>query len=218
MNTCDLVIIDDHPIVADGIVRLFTSKQVDGLSSAISFTSGYDALAWFSYYKCKVIILDMSMPAINGIDLLKLLKKARPQIPILVFTVLTESDYALRAIENGASGYLEKHSHPSKLIEAVTLLASGKRYISKNVTELLVDKVNKFHTNLVHELLSDRELQVMLMIAESMTTNEIAKALCLNVKTIGTYRSRIFEKTHMKNNLDLMKYVIKNKLSVEHQL
>jgi DNA-binding NarL/FixJ family response regulator len=159
-----------------------------------------------------VIVLDIAMPGRSGLDVLKELKTYKRKLPVLVLSMYPEDQYALRVLRAGADGYLTKESAPNDLITAIRKVCSGKKYISPFLAEKLAFGLEADAAKPSHELLSDREYQVMCRIASGKTVKEIGDELSLSVKTISTYRSRILEKMRMKNNAELTHYAIQNHL------
>lgn len=177
------------------------------------FSSGVDALHWIYRNDCDVALLDISMPGKSGIEVLKQLHAEKPKLPILILSIHPEDQYAVRLIKAGAAGYLTKETAPETVVEAVHRVANGKKYISSTVAEMLANEVGVPGGKLLHEILSDREYQIFLMISSAKTVSEIADTLALSVKTISTYRSRILEKMNMRNNAELMHYAIEMRLT-----
>lgn len=206
-----VVVIDDHAVIREGLEKIF--KKDARISLAGDFDNGYKALQWLNGNNCDIAIIDISMPSINGMDLLKQIHSINRKIAVLVFSVYSEHQFAVRMIKNGAAGYLTKDCQSDEIIDAVLRLSSGRRYLRPIVAELLANEMTSVNNQNPHERLSDREYQIFLMIAEAKTSSQIAEALNLSVKTIGTYRSRVLEKTGFKNNLEIMQYVIDRKLA-----
>ena len=148
----------------------------------------------------------------NGLEVLKELKAKKINTPVLILSIYSEEQYALRTLRAGASGYLTKGNLPDELIQAIRNLARGKKYISPYISELLINNIKNSQAKAPHETLSDRELQIMCMLASGKTGNDIATELSLSIKTINTYRSRIMKKMGMKNNATLIRYAIENKM------
>jgi len=159
-----------------------------------------------------VIILDISMPGRSGLDILEDLKRSRPRIPVLLLTMHPEQQFARRALKAGAAGYLTKDSVPDELKEAIKRIVAGGRYVSVTLAETLAVDLRRGTDLPLHELLSDREFQVLRMIASGKTVKEVADELSLSVKTVSTYRSRILEKTGMKTTADLIRYALQTQL------
>jgi two-component system invasion response regulator UvrY len=159
-----------------------------------------------------VVILDISMPGKSGLDILDDLRRLRPKLPVLLLTMHPEQQYARRALKAGAAGYLTKDGVPEELKEAIKKIVAGGRYVSATLAEKLAVDLKDGADLPLHELLSDREFQVLRMIASGKTVKEIAEGLSLSVKTVSTYRGRILEKTGMKTNADLIRYALEAQL------
>jgi two-component system, NarL family, invasion response regulator UvrY len=159
-----------------------------------------------------VVILDISMPGKSGLDILSDLKRLRPKLPILFLSMHPEEQYARRALRAGAAGYLTKESVPEELKGAVRRVVAGGRYVSATLAERLAYDLREGADTPIHELLSDREFQVLRMIASGKTVKEIAEEICLSVKTVSTYRTRILEKTGMKTTAELIRYALQTQL------
>jgi DNA-binding NarL/FixJ family response regulator len=175
-------------------------------------TSGHEALNKALKTDYDIVILDITMPGINGLDVLKQIKAQKPKLPILVLSVHPEEQYAVRCLKAGASGYLTKESASDELTAAIRKISQGKKYVTASLAERLALDLEIGTEKLPHETLSDREYQVMCMIASGKTVKGIAEELFLSEKTISTYRSRILEKMHIKNNAELTYYAIKHGL------
>ncbi|MDO8465430.1 MAG: response regulator transcription factor [Gallionella sp.] len=206
-----IMIADDHAIVRQGLARIL--EKNDGMKIVAEHDNGIDALNWVRDHDCDIALIDISMPGMNGIDLLKQLREEKPKVPVLVISIYSEDQYAVRLIKAGAAGYLTKGCAPAIVVEAVCQIAGGKKYISPTVAEMLADEVGTTDEKLPHEALSDREYQIFLLLASAKTVSEIAEALALSAKTISTYRKRILEKMHLHNNVELMRYAIDNNLA-----
>ena len=175
--------------------------------------SGAEALALVREQDWDIVVLDISMPGRNGLEALKELRQVRPRTPVLILTTHPEEQYAIRVFRAGAAGYMTKESAPEHLVEAVRRVTAGGRYISPSLAELLAASVGGDAEKPPHESLSDREYQVLCMIASGKTVGQIARELSLSDKTISTYRARILEKMGMKTNADLTHYAISNRLT-----
>ncbi len=205
-----ILIADDHPIVRQGLKQiLLEESDVKVLGEA---QNSHEVLNFVQKQNWDVVILDITMPGRGGLDVLKELKQQRPKLPVLILSMHPEDQYAVRALKAHASGYLTKDSAPEELVKAIRKILRGGKYISPTLAEKLAFDLETETEKPLHETLSDRESQVMLMIASGKTVSQIAEELSLSVKTIGTYRARILEKMKMKTNAELMHYVFKNKL------
>ncbi len=205
-----ILIADDHAVVRQGLKQIL--EDDDEINVVAEYANGTDALNWLLKHDCDIALIDIAMPGMNGIDLLKKLHKEKPQLPVLVLSIYAEDQYAVRLIKAGAAGYLTKECAPIAVVEAVRRVASGKRYISPAVVEMLANEAGDLHEEFPHKTLSDREYQIFLLLASARTATEIANDLGLSVKTVSTYRSRILEKMHLRNNSELMHYAIENYL------
>jgi DNA-binding NarL/FixJ family response regulator len=206
-----ILIADDHTIVREGLKQILA--ETPDMVVAGEANTGQQVLdkVWKKDYD--VILLDISMPGRSGIDILKQLKSERPKLAVLILSMYSEEQYAMRALRAGASGYMTKESAPDELIEAIRKVSQGRKYISPSLAEKLAFNLEAGdETRLPHENLSDREYQVMCMIASGKIIKEIAEDLSLSVKTVSTYRSRILEKMGLRTNAALTHYAVQNKL------
>ncbi len=205
-----ILIADDHAIVREGLKQILA--ETPDMIVADEASNGQELIAKMEKSEVDVVLLDISMPGRNGIEVLKQLKAERPRVSVLILSMYSEEQYAMRALRAGASGYLTKESAPDELIEAIRRVSKGRKYISPSVAEKLAVNLEPGTEKPPHEILSDREYQVMCMIASGKTVKEIGDELQLSVKTISTYRSRILEKLDLRNNAALTHYAIQNRL------
>lgn len=205
-----ILIADDHAVVREGVKRILTT--VDESIVVGEAGSGQELLAKATAGMWDVVMLDISMPGRNGLDVLRQLKSMCPLLPVLVFSMHPENQYAVRAFKAGAAGYLTKESIPEELVTAIRKVIQGRRYVSPALAEHLVDAVTHSPNAPLHTSLSDRELQVLCLLASGKTVTEIAAELSLSVKTVSTHRSRMLEKMHMKTNAELIHYAIWHRL------
>jgi two-component system invasion response regulator UvrY len=208
--TIKILIADDHTIVREGLKQIL--MDTSDMVVAAEAVNGQEVLDKVWKDDFDVIVLDIAMPGRSGLDILKELKSLKPKLPVLVLSMYPEDQYALRVLRAGADGYLTKESAPNDLITAIRKVYSGKKYISHFLAEKLAFGLETDAARPPHELLSDREYQVMCRISSGKTVKEIADELSLSVKTISTYRARILEKMGMKNNAELTHYAIQNHL------
>ena len=205
-----ILIADDHAIVRQGLKQIVTETR--DMSVAGEASNGQELLNKIKEGEYDVVVLDITMPVRNGMDVLRQLRSEKPRLPVLMLSIHPEEQYALRALRAGASGYLTKESAPDELVVAIRKVSSGGKYVSASLAEKLAFELEVGREQALHETLSDREYQVLCMIASGKTIMEIAQELSLSEKTISTYRSRILEKMKMKNNAELTHYAIKNQL------
>lgn len=205
-----VIIVDDHAVVRKGLKQIFEeTPDIDVVDEA---GSSDELLKKVRFNDYDVVILDISMPGRDGLDTLKELKYLSPDSKVLVFTMYPEEQYAVRVIKAGAYGYLNKESETEELITAIRRVAQGRKYISSHLAELLASTLEGGGEKQLHETLSDREFQVMCLIASGKTVSEIANAINLSINTISTYRLRVLEKMKMKTNAELTHYAIKMQL------
>jgi two-component system, NarL family, invasion response regulator UvrY len=206
-----VLIADDHAIVRRGLRHIlaeeFNRLEVGEASNA------QEALRLARERNWDIIVLDISMPGRSGVEVLKELKQVCPKIPVLILTGHPEEQYAIRVLRAGAAGYMNKETAPDQLIAAVRKVIGGGRYISPALAELLAVSLGGDSARMPHEDLSDREYQVLCMIASGKTVGQIANELVLSVKTISTYRARVLEKMGMKTSAELTHYAIRNNLT-----
>ena len=205
-----VLIADDHAILREGLKTIIS--ETEDISVYAEAVNGKEVLEKANPSLCDVIVLDISMPGGNGINALKTLRKEGIVIPVLILSMHEEDQYALRIIKAGADGYLNKQSAPEKLIEAIRIVANGRKYISEALAEKMALALDENIEKLPHERLAKRELEVMLMISRGKKTNEIAQKLSLSPKTVSTYKRRILEKMQMHNAIELTRYALENNL------
>ena len=205
-----IIIADDHSIVREGLKQIIADTP--DMVVCDEACNGSELIEKVMKDEFDVVVLDITMPDTNVLDVLKQIKKRLPTIQILVLSMHPEEQYAVRVLKAGASGYLTKESAPSELVKAIRKVSNGRKYISSAFAENLADIILSGHDQPIHATLSDREYQVLCMIASGETVKNIAGNLFLSEKTISTYRSRILQKMDMKNNAEIIHYAIKNML------
>lgn len=205
-----ILVADEHEIFRKGLKELL--KESNDKFVIDEANNGQEVIAklWKNDYDA--VLLDISMPGRNGIDILKQLKGYKPDLQVLILSTYPEEQFAVRALKAGAAGFLTKAVKPDELITAIQHLLKGKRYISSSLADTLVNYVEHGDEKAVHEILSDREYEIMCMTAEGKTVKKIASELSLSDKTVSTYRARTLIKMNMNNTAQLIQYVINNKL------
>jgi DNA-binding NarL/FixJ family response regulator len=205
-----ILIADDHTIFREGLKHILA--EYPDLVVADEANNGQEVLdkIWKNNYD--MVLLDITMPGMTGLEVLKQLKNDKPKLPVLILSMHPEEQYAIRVLRAGASGYLTKESAPDELITAIRKISQGRKYITSSLAERLATEVEADSEKPLHDILSDREYQVLRMIAAGKTVKHIAKELSLSIKTVSTYRTRIMEKMKMKTNAEVMHYVIKHQL------
>jgi DNA-binding NarL/FixJ family response regulator len=206
-----IIITDDHPVVLKGLKEIISEGFNDATIHVCS--KGYELLSKISKNDYDIVLLDISLPDINGLDVLKEIKKKNRKLPVLILSMYPEENYAARALKDGAQGYLTKGSAPDELLRAVQKILSGKKYISPALAEKMMLDFESDTEKPPHERLSDRELQVLSMIGQGKAVKQIAEELHLSTNTIRTFRSRILEKIGAKGTSELIHYAIAHNLT-----
>ncbi|MFA5756684.1 MAG: response regulator transcription factor [Smithellaceae bacterium] len=205
-----ILVADDHAVVRQGVVQILA--EVKDMLVKDEAQNGSETLDKVLKYEYDVVLLDISMPGRSGLEVLEDIKAQRPKLAVLILSMHPEEQYAVRALRAGASGYLTKASAPQELIGAIRKVAGGGKYVTASLAEKLAEELDIDTRKLPHERLSNREHQVMMMLASGKTVSDIADELCLSVKTISTYRTRILAKMGMKKNAEPTLYAVTNKL------
>ena len=207
----NILIVDDHLIVREGIKRII--DDVPDMNIVAEASSGQEAIDLIQENLYDLILLDISMPGQNGLQTLKLIKKHDKNIPVLMLSMHSEEQYAMRTIKAGASGYMTKETASHQLVTAIRKINGGRKFISEEVAELLTTDLYHDEDKEPHENLSDRELEILKLIAIGKTIKTIANDLSISPKTISTFRSRILKKLDLRNNADIIHYVVDYKLN-----
>jgi two-component system, NarL family, invasion response regulator UvrY len=206
-----ILVADDHPIIRQGIIRII--EDMPDVRVTGEAGSGKEVFEKLRADHFDLVILDISMPDINGLDVLLEVKKTSQNLPVLILTMHPERNYAIKMFKAGASGYLTKDKAPYELVEAIRTIVAGKKFVSHD----FIDQINldslAFNDRTIESPLSNREFQIMSMISAGKTVKEIADNLSLSVKTISTHRSHILEKLHLKNNAEIMRYALENHIT-----
>jgi len=204
------LVADDHAIVRKGLVQILCDEFPSATVKEVS--NSQEVIEELQKEKWDVILLDISMPGRNGIETLKQIRTNGVKTPVLMLSMHSEEQYAIRVLKAGASGFLNKETATDELLAAVRKVLSGRKYISESVAEKLAESVGENDERPAYQLLSDRELQVLQYIASGKTVSEIGDELSLSVNTISTYRSRLLEKLNLSNNAELTRYALDNNL------
>jgi DNA-binding NarL/FixJ family response regulator len=205
-----VLVADDHAVVREGVKQILAN--LDDMVVEDEAENGQEVLEKVLQKNFDVILLDITMPGRSGLEVLKEIVELRPKMPVLILSMHPEEQYAVRALRAGASGYLTKASAPQELIGAIRKVSQGGKYVTASLAEKLALELNLDKDKPRHELLSNREYEVMLMLASGKSVSEIAEEICLSVKTISTYRARIMDKMVMKKNAELTIYAVNNRL------
>ena len=205
-----ILIVDDHAIVREGLKQIVAEENDMVVSGEAKDASELFTLVKDNHFD--IAVIDISMPGRSGLDALKDLKKTKPDLPVLILSMFSEEQYGLRAIKAGAAGYMKKVSAPNELVSAIRNIVKGGKYINQSLAEKLVEEYGGKANPQLHEKLSDREYQIMCLIASGKSAEEISNDLSISIHTFYTYRNRILEKMQLKSNVELTQYVIQNKL------
>ncbi len=205
-----VLVADDHPLLRSGI------KQVLGQESDVAVLGEAEdseqVLQRIDEQGWDVVVLDIAMPGRSGLDALREIRRRRPNLPVLVLSMHSEEQFAIRAIKAGASGFISKSDAPTEIVRAIRKVVTGKKYVSASLAETLANAIESEAQRPSHEALSDREFQVMCRIASGKTVSQIAVEISLSVKTVSTYRARVLEKMNMRTNAELTRYALQTGL------
>ena len=203
-----VLIADDHTILRRGLKQLLDEDP--NIEVVFEAQNGNEVLEYVRHDPVDVIVLDITMPGRNGLETLKELKRAAPRIAVIVLSMHPKDQYAVRVLKGGAAGYISKESAPEELVDAIRKAYRGEKYISPDVADLLADYVGHEIPEEPHKLLSDREFEVLVLIASGKSMTQIADELSLSIKTVSTYKTRVGEKTGLSSTADMTRY------SIEH--
>lgn len=206
----NILIADDHMIVREGLKQVLVDTPDMVVTDEAK--NGEEALSKALGSDFDVVVLDIALPDKSGLEVLRQIRDRKPKLPVLILSMYPEDQFALRVLKAGASGYLNKESAPEELINALRKASNGAKYISDTLLEEIADTLDFTTERPAQEILSDREFQVLCLIASGKSVKEIAGKLEINIKTVSTYRLRILEKMRMKNNSELTYYAVKNQL------
>lgn len=205
-----ILIVDDHAVVRVGL-RQFLADTAD-LKITGEAANGAEALAMVQKGAWDLVLLDMALPDLNGLEVLKRIKRARPELPVLIFSMFSEAEFAIPALDAGAAGYLNKDSPPHLMLSAIRTVVEGARYVSPTLAEKLLSGVASSGPRPPHEALSRREMEVLLLLSKGVSLTKIGETLFVSVKTVSTYRARVLEKLGVQSNAELTRYVLEHKL------
>jgi len=207
------LVVDDHAVVRKGLVQILADLDVMRGVTLDEATSGAEMLQAVGDGSYDFVLLDIALPDMNGLDVLKQVHRLCPDLPVLMLSIYPEKQYAVRSLQAGASGYLSKESAPEELLTAVRQVLSGGRYISQNVAESLTDSLLRDRSEPTLDSLSDREYQVLCMFGQGKTVTQIADYLSISVKTVSTYRRRILTKLDLTTTAELIQYAVHHDLA-----
>ena len=206
-----IFIVDDHILIREGLKKILSTEP--DLTIVGEAQSGNEALDKLDKCCCDVLLLDIALPDKNGLEVLKEMKTRHPKVHVMILSLYPEERYALRAMKDGADGYITKNSATDELFLAIRTVMGGKKYVSPVVAQELADHLQSDQKQPAHERLSDREFQVLLLIGSGQTVSQIADKLSLSLSTVNTYRTHILVKMNLKTNVELVRYVIENHLN-----
>jgi DNA-binding NarL/FixJ family response regulator len=214
MKKIKIILVDDHKIFLDGLIALL--NNVNNIEIVGTVTSGEQLIELINLISCDVIITDITMNGMSGIELTKLLSKNYPQLKVLILSMHSNEEFVLNAVKSGAAGYLPKDVSFEELVEAINKIANGDQYFYKDISEnFFINYINRFKNEqklLEDEELTQREIEVLKLLAIGLSNKEIADKLFISIKTVDTHRSHIMQKLHLKNSAEIVLFAIRNKL------
>ena len=210
MSTTRIVVVDDHALFRTGLQQAIATQP--DMQLVAECAAGQEVAATLQAHPCDVLLLDLSLPDMSGLDLLPQLQRAHPQLAVLMLSGYPETQFGLHALRAGASGFISKTTEPAELLRAIRTVARGSRYISQGLTDVLVNGLGNAGDGPLHQSLSQREFQILCKLAEGLGVTTIGAELNLSVKTISTYRSRVLTKLGLNSNADLVAYAIRHQL------
>lgn len=210
MAALSLIIADDHHLVRTGLRHLIDAQS--DFEVVAQCRTGKETLAALKSQTCHVLLLDLSLPDMSGLDVLKATRVQHPSVAVLVVSAYPERQFGINVLRAGANGFISKSAEEPELLRAVRAVARGGRYVGPELADMLINGMNGVADQPPHSVLSEREFQIFCKLAEGRSVTEIAKKLCLSVKTVSTYRSRVLEKMGMHTNADITSYAVRNSL------
>jgi DNA-binding NarL/FixJ family response regulator len=217
MSKIKIMLVDDHQIVRDGIKALLSTE--DSIQIIDEASDGDELLSKLRNKKPDILIMDISMPKMSGIELLKIVSKEYPDIKVLILSMYTNEDFVFNAVKSGAMGYLPKNTSRKILIEAIQTIYAGEEYFSKEISNIIlksyIKKAQKYDdsSDRKREMLSIRELEILKLVAEGKSNQEIAEKLFISIRTVESHKNHIMQKMELKSTVDLIKYALKNNLA-----
>jgi DNA-binding NarL/FixJ family response regulator len=208
-----ILIADDHPIVLNGLKQIL-SDESSTMKVTGEASNAREIFKLLEKNEYDILILDIGLPDINGMEVLTMLRKSNPKLKVLVLSGLPEEQYAMRAVKSGALGFMHKETAPEELVDAIRTVISGRKYLSSSFKEKTLMDIIENKDSPLHKYLSEREFEIFCMLGSGMTVSEIGEKLYLSISTVSTYRSRVLQKMGMKNNAEIMKYCVKENLSI----
>lgn len=205
-----VLIADDHTLIRKGLKQILDDTEDMRVTGEAE--TGMQAIKMLLDGEYDMVLLDISLPDKNGVEVLKQIKLNHPQLPVLMLSMHAEDQYAVRSMKSGASGYLNKQSAPAQLVTAIRQVASGKKYISGELAEQLANGLTEGYQELLHQTLSDREYQTLCLLASGKKLSEMAEIMSLSTKTVSVYRARLLDKMKLKTNAEAIQYAISNHL------
>lgn len=205
-----VLVADDHTLIRKGLKQILDDTEDMRVTGEAE--TGMQAINMLQNGEYDMVLLDISLPDKNGVEVLKQIKLNHPQLPVLMLSMHAEDQYAVRSMKSGASGYLNKQSAPAQLVTAIRQVASGKKYISGELAEQLANGLTEGYQELLHQTLSDREYQTLCLLASGKKLSEMAEIMSLSTKTVSVYRARLLDKMKLKTNAEAIQYAISNHL------
>jgi len=204
-----ILIVDDHAIVRRGLIQILADEQDINVSET---ADPHEAVSLIRKRVWDLVVLDLDLPGKSGLDLLKEMKRERPRLPVLILSFYPQDQFAMRTLRAGAAGFMSKDAAPEELVKAIRKIVRGGKYISEQVAESLVSDLNTKAKETPHEVLSDREFQILRLFGAGKTVKDIAEQLSISTPTVSTYRARILKKTGMKTTAEMVRYAIQSRL------
>jgi two-component system invasion response regulator UvrY len=209
-NMIKILVVDDHAVVRAGVHHFIS--DIPNMEIGGEASSAEEAIRMVRNQEWDIVLLDIAMPDKSGVEVLKQIKREKPKLPVLMLSMHPENRYAVQVLRSGASGYVQKEALATELVNAINTILRGHKYISYGVAELLTTDRDTDTQKPLHETLSEREYEIFYKLGQGEGVTKIADELCLSVKTVSTYRSRVLQKMNMANNADIIYYAIKNNL------